>query len=133
MNRIALGTNVLMYLYDSSDDKKRHRSEFLLASRPFISTQVISEFLNVTRSLHKLPKNEVLEKCIKVLAYCKIIPVSHLTLETALFLINLYDFQLFDSVIVASALDANCDILYSEDLQHSQVIENRLTIINPFF
>lgn len=132
MNRFALDTNVLMYLYDSSDEKKRHISESLLASRPFISTQVISEFLNVTRRLHQLAKNEILQKFNKVLSYCKITPVSHVTMETALFLINRYDFQLFDSIIVASALDANCSTLYSEDLQHNQLIENRLTIINPF-
>ena len=132
MNRIALDTNFLMYLYDSSDEKKRHISELLLASSPFVSSQVVSEFLNVTRRLQKLPKNEVLEKCNKVLSYCKIIPVSHLTLETGLFLINRYDFQLFDSIVISSALEANCSTLYSEDLQHNQLIENRLTIINPF-
>jgi predicted nucleic acid-binding protein len=39
---------------------------------------------------------------------------------------------MFDSIIVASALEAGCDILYSEDMQHGQVIEGRLTIQNPF-
>jgi predicted nucleic acid-binding protein len=43
-----------------------------------------------------------------------------------------YDFQLFDSIVVASALEAGCEILYSEDFQHNQLIENRLRIINPF-
>ncbi|WP_194973160.1 PIN domain-containing protein [Aquiflexum lacus] len=132
MNRIALDTNVLMYLYDSSDEKKRRISESLLASTPSVSTQVVSEFLNVTRRLQKMPKNEVLEKCNKVLSYCKIIPVSYLTLDKALYLINRYDFQLFDSIIISSALEASCSTLYSEDLQHNQLIENRLTIINPF-
>jgi predicted nucleic acid-binding protein len=40
-------------------------------------------------------------------------------------------FSFYDSVIVASALLAECKVLYSEDLQH-QVIEKRLTVINPF-
>jgi predicted nucleic acid-binding protein len=43
-----------------------------------------------------------------------------------------YDFQFFDAIIIASALLSNCDILFSEDLQHKQLIENKLTIINPF-
>ncbi|AOC54321.1 MAG: hypothetical protein IM503_05940 [Microcystis sp. M069S2] len=38
----------------------------------------------------------------------------------------------FDSLILASALEAGCQILYSEDLQHGQRIENQLMIINPF-
>ncbi|GLU53541.1 ribonuclease VapC [Dyadobacter frigoris] len=132
MNNIALDTNILMYLYDSIDETKRIKSESLLGETPFVSAQVVSEFLNVTKRLLKLPKFEILEKCSKTLSFCEIIPVNQKTLENALFLIKRYDFQLFDSIIIASALAANCSILYSEDLQHKQLIDNRLTIINPF-
>jgi predicted nucleic acid-binding protein len=59
--------------------------------------------------------------------------MSQETLEKALFLINRYDFQLFDSLIVASSLQAGCTILYSEDMQHNLLVENQLRIINPFF
>ena len=47
-------------------------------------------------------------------------------------LVQRYDFQLFDSVIVASVLEAECDILYSEDLHHGLIVEDKLTILNPF-
>ncbi|MBX2966861.1 MAG: hypothetical protein KF845_11995 [Cyclobacteriaceae bacterium] len=43
-----------------------------------------------------------------------------------------YDFQYFDSVIVASVLEAGCDTLYSENMQHGLVVDNSLRIINPF-
>ena len=132
MNSFALDTNILLYLYDSTEEKKRIISESLLAQKPFISPQVISEFLNVTKRLQKLPKDEILRKCSQVVGFCEIVPMNHGTLATALQLLTRYDFQLFDSIIVASALAANCSILYSEDLQHNQLIENRLTIINPF-
>lgn len=132
MNSFALDTNILLYLYDSAEEKKRVISESLLAQKPFISPQVISEFLNVTKRLQKLPKDEILGKCSRVVGFCQIIPMNQGTLTTALQLLRRYDFQLFDSIIVASALAANCNILYSEDLQHNQLIENRLTIINPF-
>ena len=132
MSNFTLATNVLIYLFDSFEDRKRDISESLLIDKPFISAQVISEFLNVTKRLQKLPKREILEKCNKVIAQCEIIPMSQEIMDRALFLINRYDFQLFDSIIIASALEANCNILYSEDLQHNQLIENRLTIINPF-
>jgi len=52
--------------------------------------------------------------------------------ETAWMLLDRYWFSYFDSLILASALTANCQILYSEDFQHGQVIDGRLTIINPF-
>jgi predicted nucleic acid-binding protein len=37
-----------------------------------------------------------------------------------------------DSLILATALENGCDIVYSEDMQHNHILENRLTIINPF-
>ncbi len=40
--------------------------------------------------------------------------------------------QVFDSKIIAAALVAGCSILYSEDMQNGLVIDNRLTIVNPF-
>ncbi len=43
-----------------------------------------------------------------------------------------YQLSHWDSLIVAAALRANCDTLYSEDMQHGQLIDGRLTVINPF-
>jgi predicted nucleic acid-binding protein len=43
-----------------------------------------------------------------------------------------YQYSYYDSLIIASALENQCDILYSEDMQHQQLIENRLLIFNPF-
>jgi predicted nucleic acid-binding protein len=63
---------------------------------------------------------------------CHIQNVTYATLQRAKKLIDRYDFQLFDSIIVASALEAGCGILYSEDLHNGLVVENQLKIINPF-
>ncbi|SFO87434.1 PIN domain-containing protein [Hydrogenimonas thermophila] len=43
-----------------------------------------------------------------------------------------YKLQYYDSLILATALENGCNILYSEDMQHNQIIENQLKIINPF-
>ncbi len=43
-----------------------------------------------------------------------------------------YKFQYYDSLIIATALENKCTILYSEDMQHGQIIERQLKIINPF-
>jgi predicted nucleic acid-binding protein len=43
-----------------------------------------------------------------------------------------YKFSYFDSLIIATALNHNCQILYTEDMQHNQIIEDKLKIINPF-
>ena len=43
-----------------------------------------------------------------------------------------YKYNYWDSLIIASALQNNCSVLYTEDLQDGQVIENALKIVNPF-
>ena len=43
-----------------------------------------------------------------------------------------YRFSHYDSLIIAAALASDCSTLYSEDLQHGQIIESQLTICNPF-
>jgi len=43
-----------------------------------------------------------------------------------------YKYSIWDSLIIASALESNCSALYTEDLQHGQIIDKKLKIINPF-
>jgi len=132
MDNIALDTNILIYLYDTSNINKRTTSEGLLLKNPIISSQVVSEYLNVSKRLLKISKQNLLDKCLLVFGYCIITPVIFETLTLARELIIKYDFQMFDSIIIAAALQADCTILYSEDLQSNQLIESRLSIINPF-
>jgi predicted nucleic acid-binding protein len=130
-NRIAADSNILLYLHDKSDKRKRDIAKNILSDNPKISTQVISEFINVARRQLDMPKADIVAYCADLLKDCEIIQVSYDTLTNAAALIQRYGFQIFDSIIVASALEANCTILYSEDMQHGLVI-NKLTIVNPF-
>jgi len=129
---IALDTNVLVYCHSNDEPDKQKIAESFFALYPVISTQVISEYINVIKRKLKLPKNEILDICLQNIELCMLQPVSITTLKYARYLIECYDFQLFDSIIVASALEANCHILYSEDIHHGLVVENRMEIINPF-
>ena len=70
--------------------------------------------------------------CAQWIKKCVIHPVDSSSIETAEYLIRKYDFQIFDSIIVASALHAGCDVLFSEDMQHEQLIEGQMKIVNPF-
>ena len=130
-NIIALDTNVLIYLHDSSSTKRAIAND-LLATNPRISSQVISEYLNTTRRLLNLSKEELLIQTSALFSGCTIIPVLPHTLLFASELVKQYKFQLFDAVIVASAIEGHCDILYSEDMHHSLLVDKSLTIINPF-
>ncbi|MFZ1344751.1 hypothetical protein [Thiothrix eikelboomii] len=54
------------------------------------------------------------------------------TIEQALVLGERYGYSYFDSLMLASALEQGCSILYSEDMQHGQILEGGLRIIDPF-
>ena len=43
-----------------------------------------------------------------------------------------WKYSFYDSLIIAAALQSECEILYSEDLQHEQEVEG-VTLMNPFF
>jgi predicted nucleic acid-binding protein len=102
MNKIAIDTNILVYLYDSLDYKKAIADKILNQS-PIIPVQVVSEYLNVSKRLLLIPKIELLQKCNEVFKKGIIAPTTQLTLEKAAYLISKYDFQLFDAIIIATA------------------------------
>jgi predicted nucleic acid-binding protein len=127
----AIDTNVLIYL-EGNDTAKRKIAEMLLSCNPLVSPQVISEFINVTRRLRQIPKSKIIAEAAALFRTCPIATIKHATLDLALYLIQRYDFQIFDSIIVATALESDCATLYSEDMHHELTVENRLKIINPF-
>ena len=129
--RFALDTNILIYL-EGNDIPKRKIAEILLSYDPVIPAQVVSEFINVTRRLRKIPKHQLIAETSALFRHCSIAPFEQSTLDLAKTLIDRYDFQIFDSIIVASAVETNCEILYSEDMHHNLLIENQMKIINPF-
>ncbi len=131
INKIALDTNILIYLYGENEEK-RSISELLLAENPLIASQVVSEFINVSKRLLKLPKAELLHLVRRVFLNCKIANFTDVTLLMAEELAGRYNFQVFDAIIVASAIENECNILYSEDMQHNLIIDKKLKIVNPY-
>jgi predicted nucleic acid-binding protein len=132
MNKIAIDTNVLVYLFDDFFIEKRKISVKLVFANPIVPAQVVSEFLNVSKRLLQIPKLDTIIKCNKALRNCTIVPTTQTVLNHTEKLIARYDLQLFDAIIVATALEANCTILYSIDMHHGLIIEGTLSIINPF-
>jgi predicted nucleic acid-binding protein len=65
-------------------------------------------------------------------AVCTVEPDTLATHERGLAIHERYGFALYHSMIIASALIADGKALYAEDLQHRQVIDAQLRIVNPF-
>lgn len=126
-----IDTNVVIYAL-GPDSIKTPRAAALLADNPAISTQVLSETANVALKKLALPLSEAVKLLAMLEAVCQVEIVTPAIMYLALDIAGKYGFSWYDSLIVATALKADCAILYSEDMHHSQVIENRLAIINPF-
>jgi predicted nucleic acid-binding protein len=75
---------------------------------------------------------EIREALDVVRKICQLVPVDVQTHDRALQIAERYGFSVYDALIVAAALLAGCDTLYSEDLQAGQRIDRQLTVINPF-
>ncbi len=130
-DKIFIDTNILLYLL-SNDKAKKIISKDILRSNHNISTQVLNEFSNISIKKFKLPIENIKEVINKISEETTIFIFSKNTIIDALRLKEKYKFQYYDSLILATALENGCAVLYSEDMQHNQIIENRLQIINPF-
>lgn len=124
-------TSVLLYLL-SAEPEKADTVEELLAQRGVISVQVLNEFTAVATRKLSLSFAEIREVLGTVRAICHTHPLEVEHHDRGVEIAERYRFSFYDSIIIASALIAGCKTLYSEDLQHKQVIDKQLTVINPF-
>jgi predicted nucleic acid-binding protein len=125
-------TNVLIYAAVSGDSR-RERAQRLMAQGGAISVQVLNEFVAVARRKMRMPWKDVIEAldAIRIL-FPAPVAITVDTHNTALKVARQYGFGIYDALIAASALEANCSTLYSEDLHDGQVLADQLTIQNPF-
>ena len=133
-----IDTNIFVYTFDRSNREKQKLSKEIVTqalenSTGIISYQVIQEFLTV--SFRKFKKPLTLSDCQQYLNTI-LDPLCEISAGIGLFMKALeiserWQYSFYDSLIICAALNSKCKILYSEDLQHGQVIQE-LEIINPF-
>ncbi|MBW8745693.1 MAG: PIN domain-containing protein [Sphingomonas sp.] len=126
-----LDTNVLIYLA-TGDTAKADRAEALLAGGVTISVQVLNETANVLRRKAGLSWDEIHAFLETVRTLAVVQPLTIETHDQGLRISERYRLSLYDGMIVAAALLAGCDQLWSEDMQDGLVIEETLRIRNPF-
>jgi predicted nucleic acid-binding protein len=126
-----IDTNVLVYIA-SGDTEKADRAEAALAAGGAISVQVLNELANVARRRMRLSWSEVHALLTGLRGLLTVHPLTVETHETALRLAERYGLSIYDAMIAASAIHADCDTLWSEDMQHEMELEGALCILNPF-
>jgi predicted nucleic acid-binding protein len=124
-------TNILVYLA-SGDRAKADRAEKVVAVGGAISVQVLNELANVARRKMRLSWTDTHAFLSMIRGLLRVHAVTIETHETGLALAERHGFSTYDAVIVASALHAGCDTLWSEDMRDGMVIEESLRIANPF-
>jgi predicted nucleic acid-binding protein len=123
--------NILVYL-TSGDATKADRAEAVLRGGGAISVQVLNEVANVARRKMRMSWQETHDLLSSLRGLLTVHPVTVETHDLGLALAERYDLTIYDALIAASALLAECDRLWSEDMQDGMAIDRRLRIVNPF-
>jgi predicted nucleic acid-binding protein len=131
-------TNILVYAFGKQNDKRKHVAKDIISDCNIISLQVINETAYVLLRKFNFDIIEV-EKVVRFVNRHFLISDLNMNIfEQTLKIADKYGFSFWDSMIIASALKNQCNILFSEDLNHGQMIESKLTLIkvgskNSFF
>jgi len=131
-----LDTNIFVYSFENSPKGKVAKeliANGLVSQKAKISYQVVQEFINVsTRKFQEpLTKIDLRAYVTDVLQPLWVVYSSAQLVKSALDITERWKFGFYDALIIASALEASCPVLFSADLQHGQKIYE-LEIINPF-
>ena len=131
-DRLFFDTNVLIYAV-ANDADKTPAAQNWLSRGGSISVQVLNEFTNTARRKLNRPWDDVILARDALRTLCgECTSITEKTHDVAVGLSRRHRFNLYDALIVAAALEANCTLLITEDMQHGRVIDDRLTILNPF-
>jgi predicted nucleic acid-binding protein len=133
--RCFVDTNIWLYAFIESGDAAQRQIAKAVAGRSeiVVSVQVINE--TCVNLLKKAATSETIIRQLVTSFYDKytVIDFDAGILLTASELREKYSFSFWDSIIIASALRAGCEALYTEDMQHGLKVDDQLTIVNPFY
>lgn len=131
MSGPAIDTNVVLYL-TGREPAKAERARELVKPGTTISVQVLNEAANVLTNKMRMSWADTEEFLNLIKEAVTVVPMNVQTHELGVAISARHRLHIYDSLILAAALLAGCDTLYSEDMHAGLVIDNRLRIVNPF-
>jgi predicted nucleic acid-binding protein len=124
-------TNVIVYAFTA--DPRAAAAQALLERGGITSVQALNEFAHVARRKLGMTWREVRDALAAIRTVCRtIVPIDVETHTDALRIAQRHRYTIFDALMIAAALRADCAVLYSEDMQHGITIGARLRIVDPF-
>lgn len=130
-----IDSNIWLYGFSTNNKEETKRilaKQIIQEKKIVISTQVINEVSFNLLKKYKLDEVSILNLINSFYNRYQVVQFNQNIYELASNVRGKYCLSFWDSLIMASALFANADILYSEDMQHQLIVEKQLTIINPF-
>lgn len=129
--RVFLDSNIILYAF--SDDIRQHVALALMGEGFEASVQVLNEVANVSRRKYRKDWDAVHRALEFVTLSADLIhPVTIDAHLLGMTFAKRYGYSVYDSILLATAYLTDCDTLFSEDMHDGMVIEDRLTIQNPF-
>ena len=124
-------TNIVLYTI-GQDGRKAGIARGIVAVRPMVSAQVVNEAINVCLRKLGFDREKAYAFAPSIMRRADVLPIDEATIRKSAELAIRYQLSNWDALIVAAAMLAGCDTLYSEDMQNGQVFEERLAVVNPF-
>lgn len=140
-DKAFIDTNIFVYAFldcDKNTDHDKHLKaielleSFQADDEAIISTQVLNEYYSALLK-NKIDDAEIQDSAYQLASAIEVAPLSQATVFQSYAIRNRYQYSHWDALIIASALEQGCTVLYSEDMQHKQLINNQLRVINPFW
>jgi len=133
-DKAFLDSNILIYFYTNDDIGKRQKvCNIIDATSCITSTQALNEVSNVWYKKFNLNGNKIKNQLDNIELICdEVLAIQRHTINSAIDIKDRYGCSYYDSLMLASALESKCSTIYSEDMKNGQVINNTLTITNPF-
>jgi predicted nucleic acid-binding protein len=134
-NNIFLDTNLWIYLYAKNPPEKYQKVAEIIkinSSLLLISTQFLGELFHVLTRKKFTSKTDAITIISDLINTFPVQAINTTEVIQALEINTKYNYSYWDSLIIATALLGKCSIIYSEDMQHNQLIDNKIRILNPF-
>ncbi|MCL1875550.1 MAG: PIN domain-containing protein [Synergistaceae bacterium] len=133
-DRVFLDTNVLIYFYSDDDEIKRNIAYHTLNNHDCVTNiQALSESCNVWLKKYSWNTEKIKAHLDNIELVCnEILSIHRSTITKALALKGRYGYSYYDCLMLASALDGDCRIIFTEDMSDGQIINDTLKIVNPF-
>jgi predicted nucleic acid-binding protein len=133
--KILLDTNLWVYLYAKNPSEKYQAIHQIVANRfetIVVSTQILGELFNVLTRKNLVSSGDAKTIILEMATTFPILSIDVANVLLALDINSRFQYSYWDSLVIATALLADCQMLYSEDMHHQQVIDGKTQLLNPF-